>query len=149
MTDRCRGSYERKRHYQEQISIYLLPHFLLVLLLVAIGDCLEAVAVLAFRVLFRYLKMECKQQEGAKPYFSVPAETVQQFSFMTELTALPRGLLFDTHSRQCFCIHSCSCGSLLVWCHMLCVESMNATEYTLFITSPFRCTSKSTNTKPP
>lgn len=65
--------------------------FLLVLPLVAIGERVKAVVVLAFSVLFRYLKTACRQQEGAKPYFSVPADTVGQFTFRRDPTALSRG----------------------------------------------------------
>lgn len=86
------------------VYLYLFPLFLLVLLLVATGQFLKAVVVLALSMLFRYLKMACKQQEGAKPYFSVPAEKAGQLTLMRKPTALFRGLLFDIPSSICVSI---------------------------------------------
>lgn len=95
------------------VYLYLFPLFLLVLLLVATGEFLKAVVVLALSMLFRYLKTACKQQEGAKPYFSVPAEKAGQLTLMRKPTALFRGLLLTP-------IPSSICVSIPVFLDRVC-----------------------------
>lgn len=134
-------------HYQGQTSVALFIASPPVLLLVVTGEFLKAVVVLALSMLFRYLKTACKQQEGAEPYFSFPAEKVGQLILMRKPTALFRGLLFDTYSRQYlgirFCIsgHVCSGAACCAWSWW--------TPQSIFITSRFLCTSRSTDTNPP